>query len=123
MVPEGGDRVAGLTTADFVGPLVTVRSGVTKGLFSMADVQAWFAIIAADLEARGAPTVGPYVCLHRYGKPCPCKKPNVLLFERTSSEHHLSTAARFVIGDSPDDVRAARRLGVANGTTNCVSGL
>lgn len=54
---------------------------------------------------------GPYVCPHRFAEPCPCKKPNVLLYERAASEHQLSATNCFVIGDSPDDVRAARRLG------------
>jgi ribonucleotide monophosphatase NagD (HAD superfamily) len=30
---------------------------------------------------------------------------------RAASEHQLTAADCFVIGDSPDDVRAARRLG------------
>jgi D-glycero-D-manno-heptose 1,7-bisphosphate phosphatase len=55
--------------------------------------------------------VGPYVCPHRYGEACPCKKPNVLLYQRAAREHQLTVADSFVIGDSPDDVRAARRLG------------
>ena len=76
----------------------------------MADFQTWFAAFAADLEAQGALVVGPHVCPHRYGEPCPCKKPNVLLYERAASEHQLTAADCFVIGDSPDDVRAARQL-------------
>lgn len=61
-------------------------------------------------EARGALIVGPYVCPHRCGEPCPCKKPNVLLSERAASEHHVKAEDCFVVGDSPDDVRAARLL-------------
>jgi D-glycero-D-manno-heptose 1,7-bisphosphate phosphatase len=107
----GVAAVARLTAAGFVCPVVTVQSRIAKGLFSMADFQTWFEAFAADLEAQGALVVGPYVCPHRYGAPCPCKKPNVLLYERAASEHRLTTADSFVIGDSPDDVRAARLLG------------
>lgn len=88
-----------------------MRSRIARGLFSMADFQAWFAAFATGLATHGAPVVGPYVCPHRYGEPCPCKKPNSLLYERAATEHHLSAADCFVIGDSPDDVRAARNLG------------
>ena len=111
LIPGVAEAVARLTAAGFVCPVVTVQSRIAKGLFSMADFQTWFAAFAADLEAQGALVVGPYVCPHRYGEPCPCKKPNVLLYERAASEHQLTTADCFVIGDSPDDVRAARRLG------------
>lgn len=41
----------------------------------------------------------------------PLQEPNVLLYERAASEHQLTVADCFVIGDSPDDVRAARLLG------------
>ena len=77
----------------------------------MADFQAWFATFAADLKRQGALIVGPYVCPHRLAEPCPCKKPNVLLYERAASDHQLTAADCFVIGDSPDDVGAASRLG------------
>jgi D-glycero-D-manno-heptose 1,7-bisphosphate phosphatase len=111
LIPGVAGAVARLTAAGFVCPVVTVQSRIAKGLFSMADFQTWFAAFAADLEAQGALVVGPYVCPHRYGEPCPCKKPNVLLYERAASEHHLTAADCFVIGDSPDDVSAARRFG------------
>jgi D-glycero-D-manno-heptose 1,7-bisphosphate phosphatase len=105
------ESVARLTAAGFVCPVVTVQSRIAKGLFSLADFQTWFVTFAAGLEAQGALVVGPYVCPHRRGEPCPCKKPNILLYERAASEHQLTAADCFVIGDSPDDVRAARRFG------------
>jgi len=76
----------------------------------MTDFEAWSATLAADVKAQGALVVGPNVCPHRLAEPCPCKKPNVLLYER-AAQHHLASADCFVIGDSPDDVRATRNLG------------
>ena len=72
--------------------------------------EAWFAAFAADLKAQGALVVGLYVCPHGLGEPCRCKKPIVLLYNGATYEHHLTAADCFVIGDSPDDVRAARNL-------------
>jgi D-glycero-D-manno-heptose 1,7-bisphosphate phosphatase len=111
LIPGVAGAVARLTAAGFVCPVVTVQSRIAKGLFSMADFETWFAAFAADLETQGARVVGPYVCPHRYGEPCPCGKPNVLLYQRAAGEHQLVAAECFVIGDSPDDVHAARRLG------------
>ncbi len=111
LIPGVAAAIARLTTAGFVCPVVTVQSRIAKGLFSVADFRNWFATFAAGLEAQGALVIGPYVCPHRYAEPCPCKKPNVLLYQRAASEHRLTPADCFVIGDSPDDVRAARRLG------------
>jgi D-glycero-D-manno-heptose 1,7-bisphosphate phosphatase len=111
LIPGVADAVARLSAAGFVCPVVTVQSRIAKGLFSMADFQTWFATFAARLEKQGALVVGPYVCPHRFAEPCPCKKPNILLYERAANEHQLKAADCFVIGDSPDDVRAANRLG------------
>ena len=111
LIPGVAAAIARLTAAGFVCPVVTVQSRIAKGLFSAAEFETWFASFAAGLEAQGALIAGPYVCPHRYAEPCPCKKPNVLLYQRAASEHGLTPADCFVIGDSPDDVRAARRLG------------
>ena len=111
LIPGVVEAVAKLTAAGFVCPVVTVQSRIAKGLFSMADFLAWFAAFAARLKVQGAHVVGPYVCPHRRAEPCPCKKPNVLLYDRAATDHQLTAANCFVIGDSPDDVGAARRLG------------
>ena len=111
LIPGVSAAIAKLSLAGFVCPVVTVQSRIAKGLFTMADFEAWFATFAADLKAQDALVVGPYVCPHRLAEPCQCKKPNVLLYNRAADGHGLTTADCFVIGDSPDDVRAARNLG------------
>lgn len=111
MIPGAVEAVSRLSAAGFVCPVVTVQSRIAKGLFSEAEFEAWFVRFAADLDVSGARVVGPYVCLHRFIEPCRCKKPNTLLFERAAAEHGINIAHAFVIGDSPDDMRAARRLG------------
>lgn len=111
LMPDVIGSVARLTAAGFVCPVVTVQSRIAKGLFSLEDFEAWFTGFAADLALGGAIVVGPYVCPHRFAEPCPCKKPSTLLYERAARDHGIDAASSFVIGDSPDDVLAARRLG------------
>jgi len=111
LIPGVVEAVARLSAAGFVCPVITVQSRIAKGLFSMAEFESWFASFAASLQVQGAYVVGPYVCPHRLADPCPCKKPNTLLYDLAAAEHQLSPVDCFVIGDSPEDVRAARRLG------------
>jgi len=111
LIPGVIEGVARLSAAGFVCPVVTVQSRIAKGLWSLPEFEKWFASFAAGLEAHGARVVGPYVCPHRLADPCPCKKPGTLLYERAAAEHQLKTSDSFVIGDSPEDGRAARRLG------------
>src|SRR5260370_34981612 len=77
----------------------------------MEDVKNGSATFGTSLKAEGAHVVGPYVCPDSQAEPCPCKKPNVLLYDHAATDHQLVRADCFVIGDSPDDVGAARRLG------------
>jgi D-glycero-D-manno-heptose 1,7-bisphosphate phosphatase len=111
LIPGVVEAVARLSAAGFVCPVVTVQSRIAKGLFSLPEFEIWFASFAAGLRAHGALVAGPYVCPHRFAYPCPCKKPNTLLYDRAVTEHQLKPADCFVIGDSPEDVGAARRLG------------
>jgi histidinol-phosphate phosphatase family protein len=111
LIPGVIEAIARLTAAGIVCPVVTVQSRIAKGLFSLAEFEAWFARFASDLNDRGALLVGPYICPHRFAEPCACKKPNALLYEQAAREHGIDVSKSFVIGDSPDDMRAARRLG------------
>ena len=60
---------------------------------------------------QGAELAGPYVGPHRIAEHCDCQKPNPLLYEEAMRDLGLSVATSFVIGDSPDDIRAGSRLG------------
>jgi D-glycero-D-manno-heptose 1,7-bisphosphate phosphatase len=111
LIPGAAEAVARLSAAGFVCPVVTVQSRIAKGLWSMPEFERWFADFAASLAAEGAHLAGPYVCPHRLADPCSCKKPNTLLYERAAADHQLVPADSFVIGDSPEDVRAAKLLG------------
>lgn len=108
LIPGVVEAVARLSAAGFVCPVITVQSRIAKGLFSLPEFEIWFASFAAGLQVQGALVVGPYVCPHRFVDPCPCKKPNTLLYDRAVAEYQLKPAECFVIGDSPEDVRAAR---------------
>jgi D-glycero-D-manno-heptose 1,7-bisphosphate phosphatase len=113
LVPIGGAiaAVARLTRAGFACPVVTVQSRIAKGLFTSDEFHEWFSNFAAAARRQGAELQGPYVCPHRYAEPCVCKKPNTLLYERATADLRIAVADSFVVGDSPDDILAAARLG------------
>src|SRR6185295_16474271 len=110
-IPGAIGAVARLTHAGFVCPVITVQSRIAKGLFSLTDFREWFARFALSAERHGAALSGPYVCPHRYAEPCPCKKPQTLLYEEAIIDLEIAPTSSFVIGDSPEDVRAANALG------------
>lgn len=81
------------------------------GVFSLEDFQQWFKSFARDLRVCGAEILGPYVCPHRFREPCQCKKPSTFLYEQAAKDHGIDLQRSFVIGDSVEDVCAARQFG------------
>ena len=110
-IPGAVEAVARLTSAGFVCPVVTVQSRIAKGLFSAEAFVDWFGDFARELRRANAIVTGPYVCPHRYAESCACKKPNTVLYQKAVDDLGISVRESFVIGDSPDDIRAATRLG------------
>ena len=110
-IPGAIESVARLTRAGFLCPVITVQSRIAKGLFTSEEFLEWFRDFESALATEGAVVNGPYVCPHRYGEPCVCKKPNTLLYEQAAVDLGISVADSLVVGDSPDDIRAAARLG------------
>lgn len=108
LIPGADRAIRRLLAAGFVCPVVTVQSRIEKGLFTEAGFRAWFSRFFDDL---GLDLKGPYVCPHRYNHPCPCEKPNPLLYQRAAAELALDLPRSYTIGDSREDVEAARRFG------------
>ncbi|MGA8090350.1 MAG: HAD-IIIA family hydrolase [Terracidiphilus sp.] len=111
LIDNVGQAIARLSQAGLLCPVVTIQSGINKGVFSLEDFQQWFKDFARDLRNCGAEILGPYVCPHRFREPCQCKKPSTFLYEQAAKDHGIDLQRSFVIGDSMEDVRAARQFG------------
>lgn len=110
LIENAWQAIARLSRAGLLCPVVTVQSGINKGVFSLEEFQQWFSEFARDLRNCGAEIVGPYVCPHRFREPCECKKPSTLLYEQAAKDHGIDLQRSFVIGDSAEDVCAARQF-------------
>jgi histidinol-phosphate phosphatase family protein len=105
------EAIALLCAAGFVCPVVTVQSRIAKGLFTQAEFVDWFHAFRTRLASESAMLEGPYVCPHRYAEPCRCKKAGGSLYRRAAAELDIDLGASFVVGDSVEDMDAARILG------------
>lgn len=100
--------------------VVTNQSGVARGLFDMAAVDRFHALMSDALARHGARLDGVYVCpFHaeaveaRWRHPDhPDRKPNPGMLLRAMAEHPVDPARSVLIGDKPSDLEAARRAGV-----------
>ncbi len=108
LIPGADLAITRLLAAGFLCPIVTVQARIEKGLFSEFEFRDWFADFFGNL---GLDVKGPYICPHRYNHWCPCQKPNSLLYDLAASDWLLDLRRSYTIGDSPQDVEAARRFG------------
>lgn len=110
-IPGAAEAVALLCDAGFVCPVITVQSRIEKGKFSEAEFRGWFRSFRTGLAEHRAFLEGLYICPHRYGNPCACKNTGGALYRRAAAELQIDLASSFVVGDSLDDMEAARSLG------------
>jgi D-glycero-D-manno-heptose 1,7-bisphosphate phosphatase len=111
LIEDAGLEIARLSGAGFLCPVITVQSKINKGIFSLEEFLHWFDSFASNLRIGGAHLLGPYVCPHRFNEPCECKKLTTLLYRVAAVEHGIDLQRSFVIGDSVEDVSAAKRFG------------
>ena len=114
------EAVAALNAAGVKVLVVTNQSGVARGYFTEAQVDAFHAALQAGLASFGGKIDAFYVAPHhedavedRYRHPDhPDRKPNPGMILKAVVEHGLDPDRSLMIGDQPSDMEAARRAGV-----------
>ena len=114
--PAAFEAVRRLRRAGFAAVVVTHQSGVGRGYFDAAELEALHARFLGAFSREGAPLDGLYSCPHAPAGPgedaCPCGKPRPGLGLRAAAELGLDLAASFMVGDKPDDILFGLNLGV-----------
>lgn len=111
MIPGAASAIAQLNRKGFLCPVVTVQSRIAKGLYTETAFRTWFSSWQESLAREGAYVLGPYLCPHRFDFSCPCAKPNPTLYLQAAREHDIDCTQSYVVGDTLDDMVAARRIG------------
>jgi D-glycero-D-manno-heptose 1,7-bisphosphate phosphatase len=118
LYPWSASAIRALNEAGLRVVMVTNQSGIARGLFDEAMVDAVHRHIGALLEAAGARIDAYYYCPHHpagliveYAKACDCRKPGRGLVDRAVREIGIEPERSFVIGDKWLDVGLARAVG------------
>jgi D-glycero-D-manno-heptose 1,7-bisphosphate phosphatase len=119
--PGARQAVAALNRCGVLAIVVTNQSGVARGLFDLADVEALHARMQTDLAAVGAHIDAFYLCpyhaearVEAFRHPDhPDRKPNPGMILRAIADWNIDPTRALVIGDKDSDLEAARRAGVA----------
>ena len=118
LYPFATDAIRALNRAGIPLVLVTNQSGIARGFFDAAVVEAVHQHIA-DLLARGGAHIDAYYyCPHHpdgrveeYSVRCECRKPGRALVDRAARELGIDPSTSFTVGDRWVDVGLARTIG------------
>ena len=116
--PWSVDAIRALNRAGLPVVVVTNQSGVARGRFTEADVDATHRALDARLAAGGARIDAYYYCPHHpegavseYARACDCRKPGRGLVDRAIRDLSVDPVRSFVVGDRWLDVGLARAVG------------
>jgi D-glycero-D-manno-heptose 1,7-bisphosphate phosphatase len=111
LLPGTGRGLRLLSQAGLGLAVLTNQSGLSRGYFDQAALNAVHARLTQLLASEGVLLDGIYVCPHAPDDDCDCRKPKIVLAQRAAAELDFDPAMSFVIGDKPCDIDLGRRLG------------
>ncbi len=111
LFPGVAAALARLTRAGARLVVVTNQSGVGRGLFSSADLDAIHAKLRRLLQAAGVSLDAIYVCPHHPDDHCRCRKPETGMVDQAVRERGVDLSRSYLIGDHAKDMELAKRVG------------
>jgi D-glycero-D-manno-heptose 1,7-bisphosphate phosphatase len=110
-IPGSLEAIARLNHTGYRVVIATNQSGVGRGLFGMAELDAIHQKLHATLARLGGQIDGIYFCPHAPEDDCSCRKPKPGLLQEIAARHGVDLAGVPAIGDSLRDIEAARAAG------------
>lgn len=110
-IPGSLEAIAQLSQADFKVFVITNQSGLGRGLFSQANLDAMHDKLHTLLKHSGGHIEGIYYCPHIPEDHCSCRKPETGLLQQLAKEHALDLTQVPFVGDSKRDIDCANQFG------------
>ncbi len=112
-LPGALEAIGRLNHAGHHVVLATNQSGLGRGLFDMAALNAVHAHMTKTLAAAGGRIDAVFYCPHAPDEACHCRKPAPGLLEQIAERYGISLQGGPYIGDSLRDMQAAESAGCA----------
>ncbi len=106
-IPGSLEAVAMLNQAGFRVVVAANQSGLGRGLFDMATLNAINAKMHRLLAQAGGRIDAVFFCPHSADTSCLCRKPKPGMFQEIATRYHLDLSGTPAIGDSLRDLQAA----------------
>jgi D-glycero-D-manno-heptose 1,7-bisphosphate phosphatase len=112
-IPGALEAVARLNQEGWHVVLATNQSGLGRGLFDMATLNAMHIKMNEQLAQRGGRVDAVFFCPHAPEDDCDCRKPRPGLLEKIGERYGIELANVPAVGDSLRDLQAAVAAGCA----------
>ena len=110
-LPGALEAIARLNHAGWHTVIATNQSGLGRGLFDMAALNAMHAKMNAALASVGGRVGAVFFCPHAPEDQCSCRKPLPGLYEQIGERYGVDLHKVPVVGDSVRDLEAAVAAG------------
>jgi len=110
-IPGSLEAIAQLNQAGFRVVVATNQSGVGRGLFDMATLNAIHAKMHKLVALAGGRIDAVFLCPHAADSRCQCRKPKAGLFHEIAERFHIDLGNVHAVGDALRDVQAAISAG------------
>jgi D-glycero-D-manno-heptose 1,7-bisphosphate phosphatase len=110
-IPGSLDAIARLNQAGYHVVIATNQSGIGRGLFDMATLNAIHEKMHKALAQAGGRIDAIFYCPHTAAAACACRKPNPGLFRAIGERFNTPLEGVPAVGDSLRDLQAAASVG------------
>ncbi|RZU02083.1 D-glycero-beta-D-manno-heptose 1,7-bisphosphate 7-phosphatase [Rivibacter subsaxonicus] len=110
-LPGAIEAIARLNHAGWHTVVATNQSGLGRGLFDMATLNAMHVKLNQELAAAGGRIDAVFFCPHAPAEHCQCRKPLPGLYEQIGERFGVELSDVLAVGDSLRDLQAAAAAG------------
>ena len=112
-IPGSLEAIATLTQANYTISVATNQSGIGRGYYDVATLDAIHAKMYQQVAQFGGHIDSLFYCPHIDADQCDCRKPKPGLLNQIAKHYHCTLEGIPLIGDSPRDIEAALAVGAA----------
>jgi D-glycero-D-manno-heptose 1,7-bisphosphate phosphatase len=110
-LPGALEAIARLNHAGWHAVIASNQSGLGRGLFDVASLNAMHAKMHKMLSAQGGRIDAVFYCPHTPDEGCQCRKPLPGLFEQIADRFGVDLKGTPVVGDGLGDLQAGAAAG------------
>lgn len=114
ILPHVAPNLKRLQEAGFIFIMISNQGGISRDDLTVELVDEMHGKLKEHLAASGLELAEYYYCPHHpETEMCTCRKPEPLMILKAIARFGIDPSKSYMIGDSPRDVEAAKRAGVA----------